>query len=95
MINQFTQQQSKVAALVKQALSNEEIASNLGINKKTVKGHTCAIFKKLGVKSRAALIKSLYEKDLLLAKQELESYKLKATELDTELNKLKRDIYGR
>jgi DNA-binding NarL/FixJ family response regulator len=55
----LTKREQQVAALIGHALANKEIAHRLGVTEGTVKHHAHMIFKKLGVKSRAALIHRL------------------------------------
>jgi len=57
----LTVRQSEVLALVARGMTNTSIAETLGIRLGTVEFHISAIFDKVGVSSRAALIASLME----------------------------------
>ena len=52
----LTNREQMVAALVCDGLSNKVIAKQLGLSEGTVKAHVLNIFKKVGVRSRGALI---------------------------------------
>ena len=52
----LTQQETAVAALVADGLSNREIADRLFLSVKTIEGHLTTIYGKLGLRSRAQLI---------------------------------------
>lgn len=51
----LSEQEQKIVALIKQGMSNKEIASNLFISVSTVKSHINNIYKKLNVDSRDTL----------------------------------------
>jgi len=57
----LTARQSEVLSLVAHGMTNTSIAETLGIRLGTVEFHISAIFDKVGVNSRAALIASLME----------------------------------
>jgi DNA-binding NarL/FixJ family response regulator len=54
----LTPRETEVLGLVARGLGNKQVAQELGISEKTVKGHLGNIFQKLGVASRtqAAMI---------------------------------------
>src|SRR4029079_16605791 len=52
---ELTTTETRLAALASQGLSNKEIASALHISVHTVEGHLTRIYRKLGIRSRAAL----------------------------------------
>lgn len=54
--------QQQVANLVCDGLSNKMIAEKLGVNEGTVKSHLHAIYDKLGVQSRIALMIALLDR---------------------------------
>jgi DNA-binding NarL/FixJ family response regulator len=54
--------QQQVANLVCDGLSNKMIAEKMGVNEGTVKSHLHAIYDKLGVQSRIALMIALLER---------------------------------
>jgi DNA-binding NarL/FixJ family response regulator len=54
----LTRQETAVVALMRDGLSNPEIAMALRIETKTVKNHTTSILRKLGVRSRYEVIAS-------------------------------------
>lgn len=51
----FTRRESEIVSLVKQSLSNQQIAKMLGINNRTVENHLQSIFEKTGIASRKEL----------------------------------------
>ena len=55
----LTAQEERVASMVVEGLSNNEIASRLVVSTKTVEGHLRNIFAKLGVTSRTQLARAL------------------------------------
>lgn len=55
MNNTFTPRQRRVVDLVRERLSNKEIAAELGISERTVKFHLQNVFSSLGVNSRRAI----------------------------------------
>lgn len=46
----------EVLSLIAQGLSDEDIAAKLGITKNTVRNHVSAIYRKLGIRKRSAVI---------------------------------------
>ena len=52
----LTQRESEVLGLIVAGLSNRAIASRLIIGEETVKSHTAAIYRKLGVGDRAGAV---------------------------------------
>jgi DNA-binding NarL/FixJ family response regulator len=63
-IQSLTPTEKRVARLVADGLSNTEVAETLFVSVKTVKTHLTAIFRKLEVGSRVALIHRLRDEDL-------------------------------
>jgi DNA-binding NarL/FixJ family response regulator len=57
----LTRRQSEVLGLVAQGLSNRAIAQTLGIAEGTVEVHLTAIFEKVGVRSRSALVARVWQ----------------------------------
>jgi DNA-binding NarL/FixJ family response regulator len=55
----LTAQEDRIALLVADGLSNKEIATRLVLSTKTVEGHLHNIFEKLGVRSRAQVVRAL------------------------------------
>ncbi|CAN5852477.1 hypothetical protein BH18ACT2_BH18ACT2_16000 [soil metagenome] len=53
-------------ALIAKGASNVEIATDLYVSERTVKGHVGSIFAKLGARDRAAAIISAYDAGLVL-----------------------------
>ena len=51
----LSQRENEIVALVKQSLSNQEIAKMLGVNDRTVERHLCNIYEKTSVSSRKEL----------------------------------------
>ena len=58
-IDRLTNQEKKIVDLVSEGYANKEIASELAVSLSTIKTHTNNIYKKLGVNSRAQLLKML------------------------------------
>jgi DNA-binding NarL/FixJ family response regulator len=58
-IRLLTGREREVAELAAQLLSNDEIAGRLCVSIPTVKTHLCSVFRKLGVRSRVQLYRSL------------------------------------
>ena len=58
-MNQLTERQRQIAALLMRGLSNKEIARDLGIAAGTVKAHLYEMFYRLGVNSRGKLVSKL------------------------------------
>jgi len=52
----LTKRENDIVSLVKQSLSNDEIAKMFGVNNRTVEKHLEAIYEKTGVSSRKELI---------------------------------------
>jgi len=59
----LTDRQRQVALAVERGLSNEEIGAELGISPRTVKAHTDAIRRKLGVRRRRQIPPALRERE--------------------------------
>ena len=57
--------QLEVARLVARGLTNDEVATNLGISPKTIKSHLDQIYRRLDIGSRAALTRWLADAGLL------------------------------
>ena len=55
VLEKLTERERETALLVKEGLSNKEIASRLDITERTVKQHMSHIFEKLGVSDRLSL----------------------------------------
>ncbi|MHB2015957.1 MAG: response regulator transcription factor [Candidatus Xenobia bacterium] len=55
-LSELTAREREVLALLKEGLTNAEIATRLFISTNTVKQHLKAVFEKLGVKTRAAAV---------------------------------------
>ncbi len=53
---QLSEKEIEVAKLIGQGLSNEEIAQNMGVSLRSIKGQVSGIFGKLGVSSRTEAI---------------------------------------
>jgi DNA-binding CsgD family transcriptional regulator len=58
---QLTAQETQIAKLVAQGLSNKEIGRRLFLSHRTVSSHPYRMFPKLGVTSRAQLVRALSE----------------------------------
>ena len=59
---QLTAQETQIAKLVAQGLSNKEIGRRLFLSHRTVSSHLYRMFPKLGVTSRAQLVRTLSER---------------------------------
>ncbi len=59
LLEKLSQRESQIAILLKEGLSNKEIAQRTGITERTVKAHLSAIFEKTGIKDRLTLALSL------------------------------------
>jgi Response regulator containing a CheY-like receiver domain and an HTH DNA-binding domain len=67
VISKLTRKEARVAKLIVEGFSNREIAKELAITERTVKGHLNNIYKKLGLKSRYQLmvvVLMLYAKEI-------------------------------
>lgn len=58
-VRTLTPKQFQVLSLVKEGMSNKEIADNLDITEATVKAHISTLFKRLDVKSRTQIVVAL------------------------------------
>lgn len=63
LIDNLTDREKEIIALVAEGMSNTEIAERLYISKSTVNYHINHIFQKLGVNRRAMMVKLLYSND--------------------------------
>jgi DNA-binding CsgD family transcriptional regulator len=63
----LTDREVEVLRHMSQGASNIEIADQLFLSERTVKGHVGSIFAKLGVRDRAAAIILAYESGLIVA----------------------------
>jgi RNA polymerase sigma factor (sigma-70 family) len=61
-LDTLTKQEQKIVELVRQGLSNKEIADRVGISPNTVRHHLTSIFDKLGVVGRQGLIIKTFER---------------------------------
>ena len=61
VLDPLSSRERQVAELVADGLSNQQIASNLGISPRTVEDHVGRICRKLGVRSRSAIGRKLAE----------------------------------
>jgi len=64
-LDQLTERETEVLALVAQGLSNTQIAGHLFVTEQTVKSHVSRIFMKLGVSDRAQAVVYAYETGLV------------------------------
>lgn len=55
LLEKLSHKEKEVALLIKEGLSNKEIALREGITERTVKAHLTSIYEKVGVKDRLAL----------------------------------------
>ena len=62
---ELTAREVAVAKLLSNGLTNAEIASSLGLNIPTVEAHRTAALKKLGLRTRAGLVRVAAERDWL------------------------------
>lgn len=58
-LNELTERESQVAALLAEGLTNKEAARRLEISPRTVEGHRASIFQKLDVRNVAGLVRIL------------------------------------
>ena len=65
-LEQLSEREAEVLALVARGASNVEIADQLYVSERTVKGHVGNIFAKLGARDRAAAIVLAYDAGLVL-----------------------------
>ncbi len=59
LLSKLSQRETQIALLLKEGLSNKEIALRTGISERTVKAHLSAVFEKTGIKDRLTLALSL------------------------------------
>ena len=59
IVDKMSKRESQIAYLVKDGLSNKDIALRTGITERTVKAHLSSIFEKTGIKDRLTLALSL------------------------------------
>ena len=64
-LDQLTEREREVVALVAEGLSNEEIAGRLYLSPATAKTHVSRAMVKLGVRDRAQLVVLAYESGLV------------------------------
>jgi DNA-binding NarL/FixJ family response regulator len=55
-VGDLTPRARDVLALVAQGLSDEEVATRVGVSKNTVRNHVSAIYRRIGVRKRSALV---------------------------------------
>ena len=65
-LEQLSEREAEVLALVARGASNVEIADQLYVSERTVKGHVGNIFAKLGARDRAAAIVLAYDAGLVM-----------------------------
>jgi len=65
-LERLSERELEVLALIAKGASNVEIATDLYVSERTVKGHVGSIFAKLGARDRAAAIISAYDAGLVL-----------------------------
>jgi len=57
IVNALTKRETEILNLVKDGLSNKQIATQLGISRRTVEHIICYVYEKTGIKSRLELQK--------------------------------------
>lgn len=65
-VEQLTERELQVLRLVAHGANNAEIADDLYLSERTVKGHVSAIFVKLGARDRAAAIVRAYDAGIVV-----------------------------
>jgi len=61
-LDQLSNREQEIASLVREGLSNKEIATQAHITERTVKAHLSSIYEKLSIKDRVALVIKLNNK---------------------------------
>ncbi|MFW6089707.1 MAG: response regulator transcription factor [Gemmatimonadota bacterium] len=60
-IDRLTPRETEVLELIAEARSSPEIAAALGISVRTVEGHLCLVYRKLGVRNRMEAVRIWWE----------------------------------
>ena len=68
-LEQLSERELEVLRLVAEGATNAEVAEALYLSERTVKGHVSAIFRKLGVRDRAAAIIQAYDAGVVAPRQ--------------------------
>ncbi len=64
-LDQLTPQEMQVARAIARGLNNSETAASLFVSRKTVEAHLTRVYRKLGIRSRTDLTRTLTTEDLL------------------------------